>query len=435
MSAARSFFVAALALTLAACGDDGGIDDATDATTNGTTSAATTTSPATASLESSADDTATSDATTATTTGGTTIPEGPDAIWALVVDGSNEAQGRLALAPDGNVHHLQSGIHRVSPDGVELGSFSATGAVELAVAPNGDIVVLAGGSMRPASVAAYDLDGVELWRRTFGDPVDLEGAHVAVSATGTIGITGDVRGEIDFGAGPLPPIAELDGFVALLDPAGEPIWTRRFADTPNFYRSSRAVFDPGGDLVFTGCSDVALDFGGGELPAAECFIVRVTSTGEHVASTSIGPDQRARGLEAAGGGGFLALVAPTPPGGEVVHVLGADGALLASHYADRIPYAIAPTDDGGFILGGSTEGSPFAVRSAYLTRHDAANAIVWDSVFGEPSQAGDHVTDIVTLPDGDLIVAGLFNNEFDLGSVMLTTDDEASFIARFPSSP
>jgi hypothetical protein len=53
----------------------------------------------------------------------------------------------------------------------------------------------------------------------------------------------------------------------------------------------------------------------------------------------------------------------------------------------------------------------------------------------EPSQAGDHVTDIVTLPGGDLIVAGLFNNELDLGSVMLTTDDEASFIARFPSSP
>lgn len=433
MLTARTILAAALAL--AACGDDGRADDATEATTDAATSTATTTSPAATSLESSADDTETGDATTSATTGGPSIPGAPDAIWALAVDGSNESQGRLALAPDGSVYHLQAGIHRVSPDGDELGSFSAAGALELAVAPSGEVVVHAGGSMGPASVAAYDPEGVELWRRTFGDPVDIEGAHVAVSASGTIAITGDVRGEIDFGAGPLPPVAELDGFVALLDPAGEPIWSRRFPDTPNFYRASRALFEPGGDLVFTGCSDIALDFGGGELPGADCFIVRVTSTGEHVASTAIGPDQRARGLEAAGGGGFLALVAPTPPGGEVVHVLGADGALLASHYADRIPYAIAPTDDGGFILGGSTEGSPFAVRSAYLTRHDAADAIAWDGIFGEPSQAGDHVTDIVTLPGGDIIVAGLFNNELDLGSVMLMTDDERSFLARFPSSP
>lgn len=434
MTAPRSLVVAALAL--AACSDDGGID-ATEATTSATTSATTNaaTSPAATSLESSADDTASGDPTTSPTTGGPSIPAAPDASWALAVDGSNEDHGLLALAPDGNVHLLQVGIHRVSPDGVELGSFSTSRALEIGVAPTGDVVVLTGGSQAPASVAVFAPDGVELWRRTFGDPVDLEGAHLAVSAAGTIGITGDVRGEIDFGAGPLPPIAKLDGFVALLDPTGEPIWSRRFPDTPNFYRSSRAVFDPGGDLVFTGCSDVAIDFGGGELPGADCFIVRVTSTGEHVASTSIEPDQRARGLEAAGDGGFLALVAPTPPGGEVVHVLGADGALLASHYADRIPYAIAPTDDGGFILAGSTEGSPFSVRSAYLTRQDSGDATVWDGIFGEPSQAGDRITDIVTLPDGDIIVAGLFDNELDLGSVVLATEEEAGFVARFPTSP
>lgn len=434
MTPARTLLVAAL--VLAACGDDGRADDATEGTTNATTSVPPTTSPVTVTAtEGSADDTETGDATTSATTGGPSVPEGPDAIWALVADGFDDDQGQLALAPNGDILHLQIGVHRVSPDGVELGSFSTGLALELGVAPNGDIVVLSGGYRGPASVVAFSPDGVELWRRTFGDPVDLEGAHLAVSASGTIAVTGDVRGEIDFGAGPLPPIAELDGFVALLDPTGEPLWSRRFPDTPNFYRSSRAVFDPGGDLVFTGCSDVAIDFGGDELPAADCFIVRVTSTGEHVASTSIEPDQRARGLEPTPDGGFVALVAPTPPGGEVVHVLGSDGALLASHYADRIPYAIVATDDGGFILAGSTEGSPSGVRSAYLTRHDAADAIAWDTIFGEPSQAGDRFSDMVVLPDGDLVVAGLFNNELDLGSVVLTTKEETGFLARFPTSP
>lgn len=413
-------------LALAACGDDQAAGPA-EATTSTGSPAATTTADAATATDGTADDahdtTASDDATT--TTGGPSTPEGPEASWAIVLtDDPDDNRGRLALTVAGDLLHLGSYVNRVSFDGDVLATIGSFGAEEIGATPDDGFVLLYESYNGPARIVAYDGTGTELWQLTFGDQVVLEGPHLAVSATGLIAITGNIGGELDFGEGPLPPIAAVDGFVALLDPDGAPIWTRRFPDDP-FERTSRATFDPGGDLVFTGCATEPVDLGGVE--ASDCFVARVTSTGQNVFAV---PGDRTRALETAGGS-FYVLT----PGG--VQILDAGGAALGgAGDGDTVPYAVGPLADGGFIVGGSTTGSPFAVRSGIMRRHDASGMLAWERIFGDESQAGDRITDMVVVAGGDVIVAGLFHNELDLGSTTLVAEEGGSgFLARFPAAP
>jgi hypothetical protein len=58
----------------------------------------------------------------------------------------------------------------------------------------------------------------------------VEGLSMATTATGNIALAGLLQGSVDLGNGPLSSAGGTDLVVADFDPAGAPIWSRRFGD-------------------------------------------------------------------------------------------------------------------------------------------------------------------------------------------------------------
>jgi hypothetical protein len=57
-----------------------------------------------------------------------------------------------------------------------------------------------------------------------GSPGNTLIRHVAVAPDGTIAAAGETAGGIDFGAGMMPAVGDLDGVVIRYDPSGAPLW-------------------------------------------------------------------------------------------------------------------------------------------------------------------------------------------------------------------
>ncbi|WP_438001738.1 hypothetical protein WMF26_20610 [Sorangium sp. So ce185] len=79
---------------------------------------------------------------------------------------------------------------------------------KIALDPAGGIIVAGGG------LARLDASGNELWWVDFDARVE----DIAIAPNGTIGVTGDVIGPVDFGTGPVPYAGGRDIFVATFGP-------------------------------------------------------------------------------------------------------------------------------------------------------------------------------------------------------------------------
>ncbi len=109
--------------------------------------------------------------------------------------------------------------------------------------------------------------GNHLWSKRFGDTLDEAGKSIAVDANGNVAITGYFDKTLDFGAGNLgggAPSGTHKGFVAELDAAGNHLWSRGFGAV---YADSWGVaVDGNNNVLMTGEVRGDADFGGGVLP-------------------------------------------------------------------------------------------------------------------------------------------------------------------------
>jgi hypothetical protein len=138
---------------------------------------------------------------------------------------------------DANGHHLWSTV---------FGGQLAQYGYAVAIGPGGDIVIaggfdgtidLGGGALSAHGfddiwVAKLSADGDHIWSKQFSS-FDMEAAYaVAVDPSGNVLPAGYLFGPVDLGGGPLTPTtAEMDMFVAKLDPAGNHLWSKRFGNT------------------------------------------------------------------------------------------------------------------------------------------------------------------------------------------------------------
>lgn len=149
------------------------------------------------------------------------------------------------------------------------------------------------------------------WSKSFGDAGVQQGNSVAVNQSG-IFLTGAFAGALDFGNGALLS-ADLrpgthNAFVAKLDVAGKPQWSRGFGDA-NDQQGTSITADSEGNARVTGLYQGKIDLGGGPLenlnpPNADpnngivkygMFVAKLSPSGEHVWSKGFaqkGSDQR-----------------------------------------------------------------------------------------------------------------------------------------------
>jgi len=196
--------------------------------------------------------------------------------------------------------------------GRRLGDVSEVVARGVAVAPNGDIVVvgyfdgtvsLGGAEMTSTSfwdafAVGYDPDGHHLWSASFGtgdSSDDVSFDDVRIGEGGDILIVGDVSGGIvDFGGGPLSPVDGVDGpgiarvdmVVLALAGDGTHRWSRRFGGSAVVRAGTMALRRTGNLLIAGELHSGSASFGGPEIATTiGSYLVELDAGGAHVAST------------------------------------------------------------------------------------------------------------------------------------------------------
>jgi hypothetical protein len=161
-------------------------------------------------------------------------------------------------------------------------------------------------------IAKLDASGSHLWSEGFGDSTDRQTAStVDVDASGNAYFTGHFNGTADLGGGPLTSYHMSDIVIAKFDPNGNHIWSQIFAGFESQVPYSAAV-DVSGNLIVTGQIRGTVDFGGGPLSPLgdaweDIFVAKFDGSGSHVWSRRYGASgpQRGRGAAVDGSGNVI----------------------------------------------------------------------------------------------------------------------------------
>lgn len=245
-----------------------------------------------------------------------------------------------------------------------------------------------------------------LWAKRFGNDSIQESYRIAVDGAGDILITGRSVGAVDFGGGPLVSAGFADLIIAKLNAAGEHLWSKRFDD---------AAEQP--DICIIGsCADifVAVDSADNVLIAGALF-----------------------GTMDFGGGPL------TGEGNADLFVakLDASGTYLwARRFGDgsfQVANGIALDDTGNVYIAGSFlstvdfGGGVLASAGdsdAFIVKLNAGGAYVWAKRFGDTSaqRGGEVAVD----DEGNLLMTGRFSGLVDFGGGPLTSTGENIYVAK-----
>lgn len=405
-------------------GDDDDTTGAADPDDSATASASTTgvddgttTLPVDDSTGTGADDDTTTTGADGTTTTGTTLPDdgttttgttGPDdetttggalacsdgVAWVRHIPGHAKARLFNKLAVDANDNLFAAGnfwqtvdfgggpveagdptaadavLVKYGPQGEHLWTRQFGGVDEqrlsgLALAGDGDIVVagsfrgalalgdtqLQSAGLEDGFVARLDPAGVPLWSRHFGGVGDDAGLHVAVDSAGNVVLTARSAGPVDFGAGPLGQGNAIH--VVKFDPDGAALWHRSYDAQ---YISARGVgVGPDGAVVVGGNFAGTYDFGAGTVgePGGHVFVLKLEPDGDlawSVANDGIGDfGSPAIGGVAIDGAGKIHL------GGWFTGEIGFGGPLVFTE--GQLDAWVATLSPGGAPLSLSAHGS------------------------------------------------------------------------------
>jgi hypothetical protein len=197
--------------------------------------------------------------------------------WAKRFGDADDQEG-VSIAVDGVDDVLVTGIFRGS---VDFG---------------GGALLSAGGS--DIFVAKLDANGNHQWSKAFGDPDEQRAFGVAVDSTGSVVVTGNFQGSVDFGGGALLSAGGSDIFVAKLDASGKHLWSKAFGEA-NDQAWSAVTVDNLGNVLVTGYFTGSIDFGGGQLPSAgadDVFIAKLDEKVGHLWSRRVGDANAQQGM-------------------------------------------------------------------------------------------------------------------------------------------
>ena len=121
-------------------------------------------------------------------------------------------------------------------------------------------------------------DGSYLWAKRFGAGNADTAWDVEIAANNEIVVTGTIRSNVDFGAGPLGFAGDDDIFLARFTSAGAVLWAKSYGTGGND-RVNDMALDSLGSPVLVGEHPGPIDFGGGFLPHVgleDIFIVKLS---------------------------------------------------------------------------------------------------------------------------------------------------------------
>jgi hypothetical protein len=192
----------------------------------------------------------------------------------------------------------------------------------------------------------FDAAGDTLWTRSYGGEREDFGWDVVESPDGGFFIVGYTEA---------PTAGREDVLVLRVDPSGAPLWERTFGEAGRDRAWSATLAADGGIVIAAESESMAR---GGR----DAYLIHV------------GSDGTARWIRR-------------------VDVPG-----------DQRVYHVARTDDGAFVVTGTTAEDPDTTRDVYVVRVDAEGDLVWTRSFGgAPDDVGHGV---MALDSGEVLVTG-----------------------------
>jgi hypothetical protein len=277
-----------------------------------------------------------------------------------------------------------------------------------------------------------------------GNPSGGEGLGIASDTAGNVLVCGTATGTIDFGGGPLPATSDADIVIAKLDPQGSHLWSRRFgAQGSGACRDVDVAAD--GSVWLTGDFFGTMDFGGGAVNgspgAAAVFAAKLDALGNHQYAASYGTGTSVA-IEVDGTGAVVlagsfsgtldfgggALV--SNGGGNATDVFVAKlnaqgGHVWSERYGDSLvqgAQGLAVDSSANVIAVGHYDGAPdfgggplpFTGSGAFTVKLDPNGNHLWSLAFGGGSST---VSPIDTAADGagNVWLAGAVGGSVDFG--------------------
>lgn len=340
-----------------------------------------------------------------------------------------------------------------------LGNILLTGQFKGTADFGGVPVSSSGGS--DIFLAKFDPNGNHLWSKRFGDGANQSGTATATGASGDVLVTGFFDGTIDLGGGPLTSAGAADIFLAKFDANGNHLWSKRFGGTGNGYGNSTAI-DPSGSVFVTGQFVGTVDFGGGPLvnPGSfDIFLAKFDSNGTHLWSKRFGDFdwQEARGVVVDPSGNIritgnlfgsvdFGSGPLTSAGSFDIFLVKFDtngNHLWSSRFGDALPQSsasVAADSSGKIVLTGKFDGGvdfgggPLISAGGlniFLAKLDSNGNHLWSKRFGDG--VGTHVGASTAVdPSGNVALTGKFAGTVDFGGGPLTSSGGFDvFLAKF----
>jgi hypothetical protein len=231
-------------------------------------------------------------------------------------------------------------------------------------------------------LAKFDLDGNHIWSQRFGNSELQWGRDIAVDGAGDVFITGQFRGTVDFGGGPLMSAGRDDIYLAKFDSGGNHIWSQRFGGSDDQEGWSVAV-DGLGNALLTGSFEAIVDFGGGPLSSAgdwDIFLAKFDRDGNHIWSQGFGGSDSQNAFTAAvdGAGNVLltgSFLGTVDFGGEPLTSAGGRDIFLAKFGSDE-PTPVLLSQVSAREVGFAVELSWIALPDLSIDRFEIYRAII-----------------------------------------------------------
>jgi hypothetical protein len=348
---------------------------------------------------------------------------GAPALYALTAEPGDRA-GALVKLP-ANASDAPIFTERLAADATRVGP-GALAVRASARGPDGAIYVVGDASgpvgsgmglkgERDLVLSKYDSAGRRMWTRPLGASDRAEGLAIAVGADGKVAVAGALRGRLGAadGAG-----SGRDGVVALFEPGGKEIWTRRIASAGE--DEARAVAIRADGTVIVGGRTNGDVGGGASAGGFDGFIRSFSATGEAGFMRRIGGvgEDGVTALALAGDGAILA--AGMESGLAVLRKIDAAGAdvwtrstgalgpagavgVIAVDGASIALVGVATAQDIG--VGQAPLAAASGLRDGYVAKFTdgASPALDWTSFL---SGAGDESAVSASFVGGALVVAG-----------------------------
>ena len=245
-------------------------------------------------------------------------------------------------------------------------------------------------------------DQCPIWGVSFGGLGDQRVWGVAADPSGSIVVVGELKGWASFDAQELTSAGGSDVLVVKLSSKGDVLWSRRFGDSLD--QSARAVaVDGAGNVLIAGVFQGTLKLGEtwdakhASLGGDDVFVVKLTSSGEHLWSRSFGG-----------------------PGAQIARSLAVDS---SGHPV------VAGELDGSMDLDGVTTIAASSMRDGFVFKLLPGGAPVWAKRFGGPGD--DACLGVATGPAGRIHIAGYFSESINFGGGLHTSGGGTeAFVAR-----